>query len=289
MCLISLSGSILPIRVSPRGDSITGCFAKPQQSDAMDDYLGHIEYSEVTNWQRLFEDTYPQGWYSYIKDQVGTIYKVWDQNTKQIVDNRTYDSFGNLISQAGTTKTPLGFQGKYYDAESGLNYFYHRYYNPAIGRFVSEDIIKVDSNPDKNLYFFVKNNSINLTDPRGLSPENSTNNPFEPGECCSEKNEIKKRIELVDWLIKYYKNRPADNPTFGPNGMPLVTLGSSSGFRMPGLSKCIAHCRDIHESVPSHTNPGSMSLGASEVQAYIYEKWCLEYELGSVNYWNWPF
>jgi RHS repeat-associated protein len=132
----------------------------------IDDYWGHLEYSEVTNWQRLFEDSYPQGWYSYIKDQVGTIYKVWDQNTKQIVDNRTYDSFGNLINQSGSTKTPLGFQGKYYDAESGLNYFYHRYYNPAIGRFTSEDPIGLLGG--LNMYEVMGNDAINSIDPFGL-------------------------------------------------------------------------------------------------------------------------
>jgi RHS repeat-associated protein len=147
----------------------------------IDDYFGHIEYSEVTNWQRLFEDTYPQGWYSYIKDQVGTVYKVWDQNTKQIVDNRTYDSFGNLISQAGTTKTPLGFQGKYYDAESGLNYFYHRYYNPAIGRFTSEDPIGLKGGI--NMFVLAGNDVINNVDPYGLDAL-ANNEKVKNGICC---------------------------------------------------------------------------------------------------------
>jgi RHS repeat-associated protein len=176
-----LNASYQPIRKYfadagiPEGDSITSCLAEPRQSDAIDDYWGHIEYSEVTNWQRLFEDTYPQGWYSYIKDQVGTIYKVWDQNAKQIVDNRTYDSFGNLINQTGTIKTPLGFQGKYYDQESGLNYFYHRYYSPSIGRFTSEDPIQFEGG--LNFHTFSSSNPINFIDPFGkqITPPGSYN------------------------------------------------------------------------------------------------------------------
>jgi RHS repeat-associated protein len=132
----------------------------------MDDYFAHLNYAEVTNWSQVFSDWYPQGWYGYIKDQVGTIYKVWDHNTRTIADSRTYDSFGNLISQSGTTKTPLGFQGKYYDQESGLNYFYHRYYNPTLGRFISEDPIALYGGP--NMYEVMGNDGINYRDPLGL-------------------------------------------------------------------------------------------------------------------------
>jgi len=76
----------------------------------MDSHFAHVNYAEVTNWSQVFENYYPQGWYAYIKDQVGTIYKVWDHNAKSIADDRAYDSFGNLVSQTGSTKTPLGFQ-----------------------------------------------------------------------------------------------------------------------------------------------------------------------------------
>ena len=86
--------------------------------------------------------------------------------TRSIEDIRTYDTFGNQVNQTGTIKTPLGFQGKYYDAESGLNYFYHRYYNPAIGRFASEDPIGFLGGI--NYYKFVRNNPVQLLDPTGL-------------------------------------------------------------------------------------------------------------------------
>ena len=82
----------------------------------MDDYEGHLEYSEVSDWSRIFDHQYCQGWYSYMRDQVGTVYKVYDHKNHQIADDRTYDTFGNLVSQTGTTKTPLGFQGKYFDS-----------------------------------------------------------------------------------------------------------------------------------------------------------------------------
>jgi RHS repeat-associated protein len=132
----------------------------------MDSYEGHLDYSEGIDWAHIFDYQNYQPWYSYIKDQVGTIYKVYDHKNHTIADSRAYDSFGNLVNQTGTTKTPFGFQGKYYDQESGLNYFYHRYYNPTIGRFTSEDPILFKGGSD--FYQFVHNNPVSLTDPFGL-------------------------------------------------------------------------------------------------------------------------
>jgi RHS repeat-associated protein len=99
---------------------------------------GYIEISGVTGG--IF-DQYLQGWYSYIKEQVGTIYKVYSENGKQVIDTRSYDTFGNIINRLGTSTGNLGFQGKYYDQESGLYYFFYRYYNPSNGRFINEDPI----------------------------------------------------------------------------------------------------------------------------------------------------
>jgi hypothetical protein len=60
-----------------RRDSITGCFAKRQQSETMVDYEGHLEYSEITDWPHIFDANYNPPWYSYMKDQVGTIYRLY--------------------------------------------------------------------------------------------------------------------------------------------------------------------------------------------------------------------
>jgi RHS repeat-associated protein len=38
---------------------------------------------------------------------------------------------------------PLRFQGQYYDYETGLHYNRFRYYDPDIGRFVSQNPIRL--------------------------------------------------------------------------------------------------------------------------------------------------
>lgn len=122
-----------------------------------------------------------KGWYSYIKDQVGTITKVYKHETKQMVNSKTFDTFGNLVNQTGSSAGNLGFQSKYYDQESGLNYFYHRYYSPSTGRFASIDPLELSC--DLNLYSFVRNNPITSIDPLCLIcipwPKESTKWYFE--------------------------------------------------------------------------------------------------------------
>jgi RHS repeat-associated protein len=129
-----------------------------------DDVQGYVEYSEVDDPQYFSFER--KGWYSYIKDQVGTITKVYKHETKQMVETRTYDTFGNIINQTGSSSGNLGFQSKYFDQESGLNYYYHRYYNPSIGRFINED--PIGFNGGLNLYLSVENNPINSVDFFGL-------------------------------------------------------------------------------------------------------------------------
>jgi RHS repeat-associated protein len=64
------------------------------------------------------------------------------------------------------------FTGKERDAETGLDYFGFRYYSAPQGRWTSPDSPFVDQHPGNpqswNLYLYVLNNPLKLTDPTGL-------------------------------------------------------------------------------------------------------------------------
>ena len=59
----------------------------------------------------------------------------------------------------------INSQSKYYDTKSGLYYYYHRYYDPKTGRFITEDPIGIAGG--LNLYKAFGNNPVNYVDPFG--------------------------------------------------------------------------------------------------------------------------
>ncbi|HWZ45991.1 MAG TPA: RHS repeat-associated core domain-containing protein, partial [Candidatus Saccharimonadales bacterium] len=79
----------------------------------------------------------------------------------------TYNSFGVLTASSGSLTNPFQYTGRDFDSETGLRYYRARYYDPAIGRFISEDPIGFDAG-DENFYKYVGNDSPNEADPTGL-------------------------------------------------------------------------------------------------------------------------
>jgi RHS repeat-associated protein len=58
------------------------------------------------------------------------------------------------------------FTGREWDPETGLYYYRARYYDPSIGRFLSEDPIGLEGGV--NYFRYVGNNPVTATDPDGL-------------------------------------------------------------------------------------------------------------------------
>ncbi len=84
-----------------------------------------------------------------------------------ITDTYTFNSYGNLTASGGTTN-PFRYTGREYDQETGLYYYRARYYDPAAGRFLSEDSLGFFGG--RNFYAYTWNNPVNFVDPRGTFP-----------------------------------------------------------------------------------------------------------------------
>ncbi|AKJ29571.1 RHS repeat-associated core domain-containing protein [Caldimonas brevitalea] len=90
-----------------------------------------------------------------------------------VVWSAVYQPGGHAVpAQAGVrddanVDNPIRLQGQYWDQETGLHYNRHRYYDPGIGQFISQDPLGLFGGP--NVYKFGLNVFI-YADPLGLMP-----------------------------------------------------------------------------------------------------------------------
>ena len=84
-----------------------------------------------------------------------------------VTDTYTFEGFGNPLATTGTTVNPYKYiagSGYYADGESGLMLLTFRYYDTALGRFITPDPTSVGP----NLYMYANNNPLKYVDPMGL-------------------------------------------------------------------------------------------------------------------------
>ncbi|NQZ10331.1 MAG: HNH endonuclease, partial [Algicola sp.] len=109
-----------------------------------------------------------------IYDKSGRMIYQWDQQTETITD---YIFLGKeLVTEAQVSlgdgslsvdNTNVGYTGHQWDDDSGLNYMQARYYDPLLGRFLSNDPVGFRDTHSFNRYTYVNNNPYKYTDPDG--------------------------------------------------------------------------------------------------------------------------
>ncbi|MEW9702989.1 RHS repeat-associated core domain-containing protein, partial [Paenibacillus sp. SI8] len=77
--------------------------------------------------------------------------------TGAMLDSYTYDMWGNPLTTQETVAQPFRYSGEYYDSTTGLQYLRARWYDPSVGRFISEDSYEgqIDNPLSLNLYTYV--------------------------------------------------------------------------------------------------------------------------------------
>jgi RHS repeat-associated protein len=111
------------------------------------------------------------GEYYYLYNGHGDVIQIVDRNGN-IVNNYSYDEWGNITASSETVSNPFKYAGAIYDQETGLYYLNARYYDPSIGRFINEDPVEgqVDNPLSLNLYTYCINNPLIYVDPTGNKP-----------------------------------------------------------------------------------------------------------------------
>ncbi len=105
-----------------------------------------------------------------------TAVTLWWRTTCRVWGSISMYRDGEIISESGTLANPFTYTAREYDSESGLYYYRARYYDAAVGRFLSRDPLFVlftqtflhKNIAFPNLYPIVRNNPVNLVDPTGM-------------------------------------------------------------------------------------------------------------------------
>jgi RHS repeat-associated protein len=127
------------------------------------------------------------GTYYFTQDHLGSTRELTDEQGN-VSERIEYDSFGN---GEGSSLTRYGYTSREWDAETGLYYYRNRWYDPSVGRFISEDPIGLSGGV--NWYAYVANNPIRFADPLGLQREDAR---WQPGELEWAEN---MRRQMASW------------------------------------------------------------------------------------------
>ena len=101
----------------------------------------------------------------YHVDFLGSVRKLTNA-AGTVVNTYDTDAYGNFETRSEAVANPYTYTAREFDAESGLHFYRARYYDPVMGRFISEDPIGLESG-DVNSYRYVFNNPVMLVDPKG--------------------------------------------------------------------------------------------------------------------------
>ena len=131
---------------------VGGALSLYLDGQGMDDHLGEIRHGQARG---------------YVVDHLGSVMNLGASGGVAL-----YGAFGEMVGFAPTLAlvsepSIYGYAGRQFDPESGLYYMRARMYDPAIGRFLTQDPVGF-AGGDVNLYRYVTNAPTSFTGPLGL-------------------------------------------------------------------------------------------------------------------------
>lgn len=151
------------------------------------------------------------------------------------------------------SSNPYRYAGYRYDESTGMYYLMARYYDPSIGRFITEDTYKGhgDAPLSLNGYTYVHNNPVNNIDSTGNWCESYIGKHLmyaHPGHCTNKKNNHNETPDAAhngSWIVnkgkpyqRYWLNRDTVHEDFGFE-MDLMMALTPRGGQVSTVAKAI--------------------------------------------------
>jgi RHS repeat-associated protein len=162
----------------------------------------------------------------YLTDNLCSV-RVLTANTGAVIDEIDYDAYGDILNQTNAAVSDRYlWTGQQFDSVTGLQFNRARYYDPATGRWTTEDPLGFAAG-DTNLYRYVQDQPTRFTDPSGLVEQtevaglvkdyldkilqgstDSNRANFALGELLEDKNEVIRK-ETQSQIAKYLAALPS--------------------------------------------------------------------------------
>jgi RHS repeat-associated protein len=147
--------------------------------------------------------------FAYLRDSLGNVRALFRPGDTEPFATFTWSAFGELVAQTGDVEPRFGFHGAYRDADTGLLWMRMRWYDPAVGRFLSTDPLRFTtfSNP----YAFPGLDPVNGRDPWGTGPPRG--------------------VKVAFWARQTYSTvKPFANPLTGAQKVAPAVAGKVAGW-----------------------------------------------------------
>jgi RHS repeat-associated protein len=122
-----------------------------------------------------------------VTDQIGTPTELIEERDGGITWQGRIDLWGKMAVEVERTGCPIRWPGRYEDEETGLYYNQWRYYDPGIGRYISQDPIRLIGG--LSLYRYV-DDPLLWIDPSGLAAC--------PGDLTARRAALRAQKEALD-------------------------------------------------------------------------------------------
>ncbi|RYY76051.1 MAG: RHS repeat protein [Gammaproteobacteria bacterium] len=134
--------------------------------------------------------------YHYHLDHLGTPRELTNEQGK-VVWKAQYKTYGNVaLKDVEEVENNLRFQGQYFDEETGLHYNRHRYYDPSIGQFTTQDPIGLLGGINNYQY---APNPTGWVDPFGLCKEELRVNKARQRQYEMLKQDVGYNVSPIGW------------------------------------------------------------------------------------------